>query len=362
MTPQIQNSAAQAAKQEIDAIMEEAQAFASAWSLIGGRFDDGNMAENAQQSKQRLFDMVSALRAPVADERALPKWLDVALLRRRAEQASSGEWQALARETSNTFDVHLPNKSPVVHWMGFDGADMSRKQKAANARYIAAAGPRTVLALLDALASAPVSRLPDVEPEPRTAEDYAVPPITGSADSAPVAGERAACPTDVCQAGKADGVLCASDECDRASGVRSASAPAARKARPTDWQNALSITELPEVDEALATFCDDGTQDNAVGLVLVILEAAPQASAGAFAKLQSAYVGACDQIGELLAEKQTSAEDVRNARAEGFIAGFICAGGDAGQAKLQAQQFEACVDASRTAQATRAKASPEDLP
>lgn len=36
-----------------------------------------------------------------------------------------------------------------------------------------------------------------------------------------------ACPTDVCQAGKADGVLCANDECDRASGVRPASAPVA---------------------------------------------------------------------------------------------------------------------------------------
>lgn len=39
--------------------------------------------------------------------------------------------------------------------------------------------------------------------------------------------ERAACPTDVCQAGKSDGVLCANDECDRASGVRPASAPVA---------------------------------------------------------------------------------------------------------------------------------------
>lgn len=43
--------------------------------------------------------------------------------------------------------------------------------------------------------------------------------------SAPVAPQ--ACPTDVCQAGKADGVLCANDECDRANGVRPASAPVA---------------------------------------------------------------------------------------------------------------------------------------
>ena len=39
------------------------------------------------------------------------------------------------------------------------------------------------------------------------------------------------------------------------------------------------------------------------------LFAAPQASASDFAKLQSAYVAACDRIGELLAAKQTSAEN-----------------------------------------------------
>lgn len=46
-----------------------------------------------------------------------------------------------------------------------------------------------------------------------------------------------ACPTDVCQAGKADGVLCANDECDRASGVRPASAPVAEtfQARVQPW-------------------------------------------------------------------------------------------------------------------------------
>lgn len=45
----------------------------------------------------------------------------------------------------------------------------------------------------------------------------------------------------------------------------------------------------------------------------VAVYAAPQASASDFAKLQSAYVGACDRIGELLAEKQACADDVRNA-------------------------------------------------
>lgn len=44
--------------------------------------------------------------------------------------------------------------------------------------------------------------------------------------SAPV-DEPPGCPTYVCQAAQADGVLCANDECDRASGVRPASTPVA---------------------------------------------------------------------------------------------------------------------------------------
>ena len=57
-------------------------------------------------------------------------------------------------------------------------------------------------------------------------------------------------------------------------------APVAGEAPPTDWQNALRIAELPEVDEALAVFCNDGTLDNAVGLAQAILDAAPQVSDG----------------------------------------------------------------------------------
>lgn len=47
------------------------------------------------------------------------------------------------------------------------------------------------------------------------------------------------------------------------------------------------------------------------------------------------------------AASQASAEDVCKVRADAFIAGFICAGGDAEEAKRQAPQFQACVDAGR---------------
>lgn len=40
-----------------------------------------------------------------------------------------------------------------------------------------------------------------------------------------------------------------------------------------------------------------------------------------------------------------ASEAVRDARADGFIAGFICAGGDAEEAKKQAPQLQACIDA-----------------
>ncbi|MNY12164.1 hypothetical protein D3C86_1452330 [compost metagenome] len=55
-------------------------------------------------------------------------------------------------------------------------------------------------------------------------------------------------------------------------------APQASEAvRPTDWQDALRVAELPEVDEALSNFANDCTQDNAVGLVQAILDAALKA-------------------------------------------------------------------------------------
>ncbi|HVM91355.1 MAG TPA: hypothetical protein VMT67_01015 [Terriglobales bacterium] len=41
-----------------EAIMEQAQVYASAWSLIGGPFDDGNALETAEQEKAELRNLV----------------------------------------------------------------------------------------------------------------------------------------------------------------------------------------------------------------------------------------------------------------------------------------------------------------
>ncbi|WP_205194978.1 hypothetical protein [Burkholderia sp. Ax-1719] len=43
----------------VDEIMEQAQVFASAWSLVGGRFDFGNGLQNAQQEKANLRALIA---------------------------------------------------------------------------------------------------------------------------------------------------------------------------------------------------------------------------------------------------------------------------------------------------------------
>ena len=43
---------------QVAAIMEQAQVFASAWSLVGGRFDTGNMLDKAEGAKIELRQMV----------------------------------------------------------------------------------------------------------------------------------------------------------------------------------------------------------------------------------------------------------------------------------------------------------------
>jgi hypothetical protein len=45
-------------KEGVDAIMGQAQVFASAWSLLGGRFDDGSAMETAEDEKGCLRMMV----------------------------------------------------------------------------------------------------------------------------------------------------------------------------------------------------------------------------------------------------------------------------------------------------------------
>jgi hypothetical protein len=43
----------------VDSVMEQAQVFASAWSLVGSRFDSGNGLENAEEEKKALRAMLA---------------------------------------------------------------------------------------------------------------------------------------------------------------------------------------------------------------------------------------------------------------------------------------------------------------
>jgi hypothetical protein len=59
----------------VNSVMEQAQVFASAWSLVGSRFDSGNEMENAEEQKKALRAMLSTPPAaaqpeqePVADD------------------------------------------------------------------------------------------------------------------------------------------------------------------------------------------------------------------------------------------------------------------------------------------------------
>ena len=42
----------------IELLMEQAQVFASAWSLIGSQFDKGNALADAEAEKKKLYDML----------------------------------------------------------------------------------------------------------------------------------------------------------------------------------------------------------------------------------------------------------------------------------------------------------------
>lgn len=47
-------------------LMKQAQVFASAWSLVGGRFDSGNCLEEAEAAKAELREMIHAALASQA--------------------------------------------------------------------------------------------------------------------------------------------------------------------------------------------------------------------------------------------------------------------------------------------------------
>jgi hypothetical protein len=59
------------AQEAMDQVMEQAQVFASAWSLVGGPFDSGSALDDANDAKDELRTMVRSL-ADLAAETVRP--------------------------------------------------------------------------------------------------------------------------------------------------------------------------------------------------------------------------------------------------------------------------------------------------
>jgi hypothetical protein len=55
------------AQEALDQIMEQAQVFASAWSLVGGPFDSGSALDDANDAKDELRTMVRSLATLAAE-------------------------------------------------------------------------------------------------------------------------------------------------------------------------------------------------------------------------------------------------------------------------------------------------------
>ena len=76
---------------------------------------------------------------------------DTMALRRLAEAATPGPWRHFHHATSGTNAVKHDGRTDIVAWQGFDDSDRKEPRHAANAEYIAACDPQTILALLDRL-------------------------------------------------------------------------------------------------------------------------------------------------------------------------------------------------------------------
>ena len=115
-----QNNAAQAAEQEIDAIMEQAQVFASAWSFLGGPFDNGSGLETAERERAALRTMLSKLRAEGVQAKAatadatLPDVLPELMTEGGAQYVSMATMQTVLRAARAMLRAPVADERPRV--------------------------------------------------------------------------------------------------------------------------------------------------------------------------------------------------------------------------------------------------------
>ena len=110
----------------VDEIMIQAQVFASAWSLVGGRFDTGHCSDAAKEAKLELEKMVrAAIAAAPAQERIDALELEVRQLTeqiaelRHAPTPQADSQPALPKITAEdrSFLHDNPNTDDIVKWV-----------------------------------------------------------------------------------------------------------------------------------------------------------------------------------------------------------------------------------------------------
>ncbi len=74
-------------------------------------------------------------------------------LRELAEKATPGPWKVYGSATEKLICIWRKNVDDVVHWAGFDGTHGSWPKRERDANFMAAANPKTILALLAHLSS-----------------------------------------------------------------------------------------------------------------------------------------------------------------------------------------------------------------
>lgn len=99
-----ENEENQARLPTVDQVMEQAEIFASAWSLVGGPFDSGDQLKQAKREKEELLGMVAAL----AGEQSHP-------IQVQPEQATWGYAKTIGNLIAQlrTLDPSMPIYAPL---------------------------------------------------------------------------------------------------------------------------------------------------------------------------------------------------------------------------------------------------------
>ncbi|MBZ9665467.1 host nuclease inhibitor protein [Pseudomonas sp. LMG 31766] len=99
----------------IEQIMDQAQVYASAWSLVGGQFDQGNLLEQANLEKQVLLEMVIAFEDQAHTAGAQEAQIDLAKPLIQWHQRRIGNLGTLSQAVEGTqICLGVDDANPIV--------------------------------------------------------------------------------------------------------------------------------------------------------------------------------------------------------------------------------------------------------